>query len=1155
MVNIKTGSPLQYQFPKADTDYTIGLTTKIAGKTIGSTIKHITTGSANQPGISAAQDANNPLVWRITVNISNSGIDSNWNKAWYIDENVVPGETGNSLTHEFPHTNKTYIVKYIASRNGFDSREASTDVIIPAATTPTLSQNTGSNSKDLSYNVSANLTGTGITSAWTYQWTSSPSSATFEDSTSPNTKVDFDKGNIVYILTFKATPPQDSQDSPISKDIQITTPIQPATIDYKKVNGLQYELTADTTDKGIPTGATYEWTLLDGTSIGSGSPLTYLFKKEQTTYTINLKTIVNGATVGTTTKDVLTGAPTQPTLTKTQDGDNPLIWTIIANTNGTNIDPSWTREWFVDGSKIVGKTGDSLTSYQFPLTDHTYTVKYVVSGPGHTNREATIDVKTPIAVKPTLTSRLANSNYSNLSYSVSADLTNTGITSAWSYKWTSDAPSGTTFLDDTAATTAVYFTDGAKEHTLTFTATPPSGANVTTQTIKITTTTQPATIDYTIDTSLKYKLTANITNKGLPVSGVTYKWFVDDTSITGVDPNDPADGSSITYLFDKENTTYQIGLETVINGNPLSRTSRTITTGSSTNAALSAIQVGSDPLVWKITADTAGTNIGSDWTKVWTIDDTDKQYPTPDNNFTHDFPLTNQTYTVKYTAVSPQGVKRTSTTTVTTLAATAPTLSQNTGSDSKDLSYNVSADLTDTGITPAWTYQWTSSDPLETTFVDGDKKDASAEFAKGNKAYTLTFMATPPQGSLDSPVSKDIQITTPTQPASIKYEQVNGLQYKLTANTTDKGLPSNATYEWFVNGTSIGSGSPLTYLFKNANTTYQISLETKENATVIGTTTKSIATNTATNPKLTATQDGNNPLIWTITADTTDTNIKSNWTRTWYIDGNVVPNETTDSLTSYQFALTKHKYTVKYVVSDPDHTDREASIDVTTPIAITPKFTVSNVLGLKYNVSADLTDTGITSAWTYKWTVSPAATITDDTAISTDVIFNNGGTQYTGTFTATPPNGGTDIVVAEIRGITSLQPATINDQAITGVKHQLTADITGTGLPSSGVTYEWFANGKNIGSGSPLTHLFANSNETYKVKLETIVNGTSIGTTSRDVNTNSALQPTLTNLPKITITHLYGQFQQMYQIQIYRLIGQDLGILMVKKSPVKLPIA
>ena len=77
-----------------------------------------------------------------------------------------------------------------------------------------------------------------------------------------------------------------------------------------------------------------------------------------------------------------------------------------------------------------------------------------------------------------------------------------------------------------------------------------------------------------------YSFTADTTNTGLPDTGVTYAWSVNDNPI--------GTGSSITYLFAKANTQYTVSLSTKIGDNVIGTNSVTVTTGDVINPTLNS---------------------------------------------------------------------------------------------------------------------------------------------------------------------------------------------------------------------------------------------------------------------------------------------------------------------------------------------------------------------------------------------------------------------------------------------------------------------------------------------------------------------------------------------------------------------------------------
>ena len=962
------------------------------------------------------------------------------------------------------------------------------------ATKPTVTA-TASQDNPLSYAVNADLTNTGITAAWSYQWSSTPE-ATFKDATLASTEVEFANGGVGYTISFTATPPKGSSYKAQTGTTTVTIGALAAQISYKH-KGLLYSFTANTTNTGLPSeGVVYNWSVNDN-PIGTGSNIDYFFANANTQYTVSLETKIGDKVIGTNSVAVTTGDVINPTLTATQDGANPLAYTVTAEESATNIGSDWSRVWSIDGKAVEGASTAKL-SYTFGLTAHKYTVSYVASKEGYPDRTASIDVTTKGATKPTVTATASQDN--PLSYAVNADLTNTGITDAWSYAWSS-TPDGT-FKDATAASTEVEFANGGV-YTITFTATPPEGSSdkAQTGTTKVTIGALAAQISYK-HKGLLYSFTADTSNTGLPKDGVTYAWSVNGSTVTG------ATSANLSYLFAKADTPYTIGLETLVNGTKVGdATPVKITTGKVINPTLTVTQDGANPLAYTVTADESATNIGSDWSRVWSIDGKAVEGAST-AKLSYTFGLTAHKYTVSYVASKEGYPDRTASIDVTTKGATKPTVTA-TPSQDNPLSYAVNADLTNTGITDAWSYAWSSTP--DGTFKDATAASTEVEFANGGVTYTITFTATPPEGSTDVAQTGTTTVTTGQSGASITYKH-KGLLYSFTANTTNTGLPSEGVvYNWSVNDNPIGTGSSVTYLFANANTQYTVSLETKIGDKVIGTDSVAVTTGDVINPTLTVTQDGANPLAYTVTADESATNIGSDWSRVWSIDGKAVEGASTAKL-SYTFGLTAHKYTVSYVASKEGYPDRTASIDVTTKGATKPTVTAtpSQDNPLSYAVNADLTNTGITDAWSYAWSSTPDGTFKDATAASTEVEFANGGVTYTITFTATPPEGSTDVAQTGTTTVTTGQSGASITYKHKGLLYSFTANTTNTGLPSEGVVYNWSVNDNPIGTGSSVTYLFANANTQYTVSLETKIGDKVIGTDSVAVTTGDVINPTLT---------------------------------------------
>ena len=282
--------------------------------------------------------------------------------------------------------------------------QQSIDVTTKAATKPTVTA-TASQDNPLSYAVTADLTNTGITAAWSYQWSSTPEkTGTFKDATVASTEVEFDKGG-VYTISFTATPPEGSSDK-AQKATETITTMLPARIKYKKVKGTKYQFSANTSGTRLPNeGVTYEWDLLNQWSLGTGPSIDFLFSSAHTKYRVELTTKVGNITIGTTQAYVHTGDALLPKVTASKDGSNPLVWTVKADVDGTNVNDDWTSQWYIDGKAVKGATNTyTLDSYEFALTDHEYKVKFVATNTlpdgvttNPVKRSATIRVNTAVA--------------------------------------------------------------------------------------------------------------------------------------------------------------------------------------------------------------------------------------------------------------------------------------------------------------------------------------------------------------------------------------------------------------------------------------------------------------------------------------------------------------------------------------------------------------------------------------------------------------------------------------------------------------------------------------------------------------------------------------------------------------------------------------
>ena len=162
-----------------------------------------------------------------------------------------------------------------------------------------------------------------------------------------------------------------------------------------------YSFIVNKTNTGLPSDGPHYWwyvnnSLVDITTV-SDPPMNYLFEKANTKYTVSLEIQIRARVIRTNSVTVTTGDVINPTLTATQDGANPLAYTITADESATNIgfeSYSTSRVWSIDGKVVDGASTNRL-HYTFGLTDHKYTVKYVVSKAGYDSREVTTEITTP----------------------------------------------------------------------------------------------------------------------------------------------------------------------------------------------------------------------------------------------------------------------------------------------------------------------------------------------------------------------------------------------------------------------------------------------------------------------------------------------------------------------------------------------------------------------------------------------------------------------------------------------------------------------------------------------------------------------------------------------------------------------------------------
>ncbi|QIV94336.1 hypothetical protein [Allofrancisella frigidaquae] len=405
-------------------------------------------------------------------------------------------------------------------------------------------------------------------------------------------------------------------------------------------SGLDYKFTANTTDTGIPDDATFTWKI-DGTEVGTTQEIEYLFPAPNTTYTVSVEVSVDGEVISTDTKDILTGEIVEPTLIPVVDSSDPLTYTITADTTGTIIDSSWTKQWKINGNVVSGATTDIL-NYTFTQSDTTYQVEYIATK-GELTRSATKTIQIGEVIQPTLITTPDSSD--PLTYTITADTTNTSIDSSWTKQWKID---GSVVSGATTDTLNHTFTQSDTTYQVEYTATKGQSIRTATDTIHIGTVNQPS-LSYSQDGSdpLTWTMIADTTGTIID-SSWTKQWKVNDVVV-------PGSTDTLNYTFALTSTTYNVTY-TATKGQSTRSVTEPVLTGPATVPELGSTRTGL--LDYALTADLTNTGITSEWQLYWYFSpsspDTGMIYP-PYTNPTAIFSDYNTNYTITFKATPPSG--------------------------------------------------------------------------------------------------------------------------------------------------------------------------------------------------------------------------------------------------------------------------------------------------------------------------------------------------------------------------------------------------------------------------------------------------------------------------------------------------------------------
>lgn len=524
------------QLPDYGTNYTVTLTATPPNSSASFTAtKDITTGYGT-PTFGETVVGGSGLDYTFTANNADVGVPDNATFNWFVN-GVKIGE-GKTIEHIFSDANTQYTIKLETVVDGVSIGSWEKNITTGTVEQPTLNVTPGANQK--TFTVQANLDNTVIGDDWTKTWFV----GTAPVATGSNTLTNHDFGdfNSEYTVRFVAT----KGDLTREANTTVTTGFGIPTITPEVIggSGLDYRLTAETTNTGIPNDATFTWTLADGTQIGTGKQIDHIFTTEGE-HTVNLA-VSKGTRTTDATLSIQTGAAEQPSLLVTA-GSTPKDKTIEADVTNTVIGTDWTKKWFIDGTEVTGQTTGTLT-HTFADFGTTYTVRFLATSPdGTLTRENTTTVNTGYGTPTIASAQRAGGDI--LDYTFTADAASTGLPNDAIFVWSYGAepvtgnPVDITFPDQNTPFTVNLTVMAADQMTVLAS----TSKDITTGSIALpsvaTSVVSPAGDPRNIS------LDADLTGTGIDGSW-NREWYVDGASI-GV-------GDSITHSFENTNTSYNV---------------------------------------------------------------------------------------------------------------------------------------------------------------------------------------------------------------------------------------------------------------------------------------------------------------------------------------------------------------------------------------------------------------------------------------------------------------------------------------------------------------------------------------------------------------------------------------------------------------------
>jgi hypothetical protein len=507
--------------------------------------------------------------------------------------------------------------------------------------------------------------------------------------------------------------------------------------------------------------------------------------------------------------------------------------------------------------------------------------------------------------------------------------------------------------------------------------------------------------------------------------------------------------------------------------------------------------------VVSLQADTSESGLPDGTTLKWEVEQA-PSITTSGMTASIELPAYTSDYTIKLSAIPPQGSAFTVTKQVTTGYGIPKITSQKIGGSGLDYQFDV--DLNGTGIPASGvSYKW---------YVDGASQGTSTNFkyifAGENKTYVVK--AEVEVGGKTITAETSITTGAADQP-SLTVSQVGDspVSWKIDVDITNTVIDASWSKEWFVNGELKSStGTSFSPDSLEPGITYSVEFKAKKDS-LVRQATVSLKTGYGM-PKITSQQIGGSGLDYQFDVDFAGTGIPATGiTYTWYVNGAIVSNS--KSFT-HIFSGENQTYVVKLEAKFAGETVTSET-NINTGAAEQHNLRASQVGGdsLSWKIDADTTNTVIQPGWTKEWYID--GNKDSETSATLNHVFTDYASVHNARFVAISLDGSLTRE-ATLNLTTGYGTPTITSKQIggSGLDYQFDVDITGTGIPAAGITYTWYVNGSvdPNSTSSNFTKVFEGENKTYTVKAEIKV-GEKIVIAEKTISTGAADQPSMVASP------------------------------------------